>query len=197
VTTTTLLLARHGETDWNSEHRWQGHADEPLNATCRAQAADLATALEGRGITAIYASDLERAAETAEIVAGTLELPVAVDPGLREVDVGSWSGLVHAEIERADPDGFRRWQEGLKGWQHGESYEEMGDRVVAAVLAVAARHPGETVLVVSHGGSIRACRARAATLGYAESRVSAIGSTANCEVVELQVVRGRLEETGG
>ncbi len=189
---TTVLLARHGETDWNSEHRWQGHADEPLNDVGRAQAVELASVLAGLGISVVYASDLARALETAEIAAAALGLPVTAHPGLREVDVGTWSGLVHSEIEDVDPAGFESWQAGRKGWQHGESYEEMGERVVATVLEIAAQHRGETVLVVSHGGSIRACRAHAAGLGYAESRVSAIGTTRNCEIVELRVVDGRL-----
>jgi probable phosphoglycerate mutase len=195
---TTLLLTRHGETAWNSENRWQGHADEPLNEVGRAQARELAPLLVGRGISAVYASDLARAHETAEIAAAPLGLPVRSHPGLREVDVGSWSGYVHGEIEAADPDGFARWQEGGKGWAEGESYEEMGERVVATVLEIAAAHPDETVLVVSHGGSIRACRAAAAGVGYAESKgAGAFGSTRNCEVVELHVVDGCLADRRG
>jgi broad specificity phosphatase PhoE len=189
---TTLLLARHGETDWNSERRWQGHADQPLNERGREQARALAAELAARPLDAIYSSDLLRARETAEIVASALGLEVRVEPGLREVDVGSWSGLSHAEIETTDPEGFRRWQEGGKGWEHGESYDEMGTRVVAAVIEIAAAHPDETVLVVTHGGSIRACRAAAAGLGYSRSRVAGIGSTENCAVVELRVAAGLL-----
>jgi probable phosphoglycerate mutase len=189
---TTLLLARHGETDWNSERRWQGHADRPLNDRGRAQARALATALRERSIDAIYSSDLLRAHQTAEIVGEELGLEVRIDAGLREVDVGSWSGLAHGDIELSDPDGFRRWQEGGKGWDGGESYEEMGERVVTAVTAIAARHPGETLLIVSHGGSIRACRAIAAGVEYSRARVSGIGSTENCAVVELRVTDGAL-----
>jgi probable phosphoglycerate mutase len=189
---TTLLLARHGETDWNSERRWQGHTDRPLNERGREQARALAEELAGRTIDAVYSSDLLRARETAEIVAAELGLEVRVEGGLREVDVGSWSGLVHSDVEASDPDGFRRWQEGGKGWERGESYEEMRARVVAAVIELAAAHPGETLLVVTHGGSIRACRATAAGLTYGESRVSGIGSTENCAVVELRVADGRL-----
>ena len=189
---TTLLLVRHGETDWNSERRWQGHADRPLNERGREQARVLGAELAGRRIDAIYSSDLLRARETAEIVAAELRLELRVDPGLREVDVGSWSGLAHGEIEASDPDGFRRWQEGGKGWEHGESYEEMGERVVATVLEIAAAHPDETLVVVSHGGSIRACRAAAAGLDYGQSRVAGIGSTENCAVVELRAAKGSL-----
>ena len=194
---TTILLARHGETDWNSERRWQGHADPPLNEVGREQARELAETLTDRAIDVVYSSDLLRAHETALIVGERLGLPVAVDAGLREVDVGDWSGRAHAEIEGLDPDGYRRWREGGKGWAGGESYEEMGQRVVAAVLRLAASHPGLTVLIVTHGGSIRACRATAAGLDYAASRVSAIGSMANCEVAELHVADGRLAGAAG
>jgi 2,3-bisphosphoglycerate-dependent phosphoglycerate mutase len=194
---TTILLARHGETDWNSERRWQGHADRPLNEVGRQQARELAETLTDRAIDVVYSSDLLRAHETALIVGERLGLPVSVDARLREVDVGDWSGRVHSEIEGLDPDGYRRWREGGKGWAGGESYEEMGERVVAAVLRLAARHPGETVLIVTHGGSIRACRATAAGLDYAASRVSTIGSMANCEVAELHVADGRLARAAG
>jgi probable phosphoglycerate mutase len=194
---TVILLARHGETDWNSERRWQGHADRPLNDAGREQARELAETLADRAIDVVYSSDLARAHETALIVGDRLGLPVEVDAGLREVDVGDWSGRVHAEIEGLDPAGYRRWQEGGKGWSGGESYEEMGERVVATVLRLAARHPGQTILIVTHGGSIRACRATAAGLEYAASRVAAIGSMANCEVAELHVADGRLAGAAG
>ena len=194
----TLLLARHGETDWNSERRWQGHADRPLNARGREQARELAETFAGRHVDAVYASDLLRAHETAEIVAAQLGLPVTADAALREVDVGDWSGLVHSEIETRFPDGFRRWQEGGHGWDGGESYEEMGVRVVAALLQIASRHPGETVLVVSHGGVIRACQAAAAGLPDAEFRRATKGSpTPNCAVVEFVVAEGRLAGAAG
>jgi probable phosphoglycerate mutase len=194
---TTILLARHGETDWNSERRWQGHADRPLNDVGRAQARELAETLADRAIDVVYSSDLLRAHETALIVADRLGLQVEVDAGLREVDVGDWAGRLLTEIEDADPDAYQRWQQGRKAWNGGESYEEMGERVVAAVLRLAARHPGRTVLIVTHGGSIRACRATAVGLDYAASRVSAIGSMANCEVAELHVAGGRLAGAAG
>ena len=90
---TTLLLARHGETDWNRERRWQGHADQPLNEAGRTQARELAETLADRSIDAIYASDLIRAHETARIIAERLGLPVATNELLREVDVGDWAEL--------------------------------------------------------------------------------------------------------
>ncbi len=194
---TVILLARHGETDWNTERRWQGHADRPLNDVGRDQARELAETLAGRTIDVVYSSDLVRAHETARIVADRLGLPVELDVGLREVDVGDWSGRAHDEVESVDPEGFRRWQGGGKGWTGGESYDEMGSRVVDTVLRLAEAHPDETILIVSHGGSIRACRAVAEGLSHAGSRMSAVGGMANCEVVELVVADGRLAMAAG
>jgi broad specificity phosphatase PhoE len=194
---TTLLLARHGETDWNSERRWQGHSDQPLNDRGREQARELADSLVGRRIDAVSSSDLWRARETAEIVAGRLGLPVEIDRGLREVDVGEWSGLVHTEIETRFPEGFRRWQEGLHGWEEGETYDAMGVRVVTALLAIAARHESETVLVVSHGGAIRASQASAAGLRNDEFRRGESRPTPNCSVFEFVVAEGRLAGAAG
>jgi probable phosphoglycerate mutase len=189
---TTLLLARHGETDWNSERRWQGHADRPLNDAGRAQAGELAGSLDGAPLAAIYSSDLARARETAEIVGARLGLRVVLDPGLREVDVGDWSGVRHDEIAERFPEGFARWQDGLHGWEGGESYEEMRERAVATLLRIAAAHRDETVLVVAHGGTIRACDAAARGLTYRESRQATLPPAGNCSVRELRVEDGRL-----
>jgi broad specificity phosphatase PhoE len=94
---TTLLLVRHGETDWNAERRWQGHADVPLNERGRDQAERLAEELENARVDAVYSSDLSRARETAEIVGARLGVPVVLDPALREIDVGSREGLTWPE----------------------------------------------------------------------------------------------------
>ena len=105
---TTILLVRHGETDWNLERRWQGHIDRPLNDVGRAQARALADRLDSEPFAAVYSSDLARARETAEIVAAAHGLPVHLDPRLREADVGEWSGLTADEIERRYPEGCGR-----------------------------------------------------------------------------------------
>jgi probable phosphoglycerate mutase len=148
---TTLLLVRHGETDWNAEGRLQGHTDRPLNDFGRRQAAQLAEELAGDGIAAVYASDLARARETAEIVAARLGLPVRLDPDLREKNWGTWEGLTPAERARIE--------------FVGETTEAHRKRVLAALRRICARHPGERVLVVTHGGSLR--RVQAAVLGMA------------------------------
>src|SRR6516165_6393394 len=131
---TTLFVARHGQTDWNREHRWQGWADPPLNAAGREQAADLGESLAGLGIEAVVSSDLRRAAETAEIAGARLGLPVEVDARLREVDVGEWSGLTTSEVEARFPAGYKRRREGRTGWVEGEELGAMAERVVAALL---------------------------------------------------------------
>ena len=154
---TRILLARHGETDWNSVGRWQGHADPPLNDAGRSQAAELAERLAGDGIAAIYSSDLMRASQTAHVVANRLGLAVVEDAGLREIDVGSWSGLTRAEVEQRFPEGYARWLEGEIG-HDGETREELTERVVGAVERIAAQHPDGTILAVTHGGAIRALR---------------------------------------
>ena len=157
---TTLLLARHGETDWNASGRLQGHTDRPLNAYGRRQTAELAGRLRGDAVDAVYASDLARARETAEIVAVELGLPVVLDPDLRERNWGSWEGLTSDE---------RAWIE-----FEGEAPEAHRERIVGAVERIADRHPGGRVLVVTHGGSMR--RIQAAVLGVA------LPVVANCEV---------------
>src|SRR5262245_20482819 len=111
---TDFLLARHGETDWNREHRVQGHTDVPLNAAGLGQARVLAERLADVSLEAIYASDLERARATAEAVARSQGLEVQVDPDLREKHFGSWEGLTDVEIAQRFPDAVRG------GWGDGE-----------------------------------------------------------------------------
>jgi broad specificity phosphatase PhoE len=158
---TTLLLARHGESDWNRARRWQGFADRPLTERGRAQARELAERLADIGLDAVYSSDLARARDTAAAVARAQGLEVTTVPELREVNVGSWEGLTREEAEQRFPDGFRRWLGGGTGWDDGETYGEMSARVVAAVEAIGRRHEGGRALVVAHGGPIRAIHAAA------------------------------------
>ena len=157
----TILLARHGESDWNRSKRWQGFTDRPLTEVGREQARALALRLEDTELDAIYSSDLQRARETAEIVAAAKGLSVQSTPDLREVDVGSWSGLSRADAEARFPEGYARWLDGGEGWDDGETYREMSERVVAAILRIAEANASGRVLVVAHGGSIRAVHAAA------------------------------------
>ena len=181
---TELLLVRHGETDWNRDRRFQGHADPPLNETGREQAHALAAELTSEGIELVYTSDLARAVETAEIVAARLGADVRSMRDLREIDVGEWQGLTWQEIEERYPDGARSWRARGYGWETGETYEELGDRVVAALRRIASDHPEERVLVVGHGGTIRATRAFIEGLSVPESR-SRSRAIGNCEVFRV------------
>jgi broad specificity phosphatase PhoE len=167
---TTVYLARHGQSDWNAAGRWQGHADRPLTALGLRQATDLAHELAGVPLEAVYSSDLRRARETAEAVAAPRGLQVSTVADLREVDVGSWSGLTRAEAMERFPREFWRWTKGEHGWEDGETYEQMAERVVGAVRRIAAGHAGESVLVVAHGGPIRAVHAVALGLDVSEHR---------------------------
>jgi len=183
---TIVLLARHGETDWNVQRRWQGHADPPLNDRGREQARRLAVLVADVELDAIYASDLARARETAAIVAAARGLDVVTDPALREIDVGEWSGLTTGEIERRFPDGLRRHAEGSDGWVHGESHLMMSERIVGAVARIAGAHPGECVLCVLHGGVMRAILAQAAGIELGEFR-RAVPSPVNGAVARIAV----------
>jgi broad specificity phosphatase PhoE len=149
---TTLLLVRHGETDWNADGRLQGHTDRPLSDFGRRQARQLADELVDEELEAIYSSDLSRARETAEILGKRLGLPVELDPDLREKDWGTWEGLTAVERDRVE--------------FVGESTEEHQERILRALRRISERHPGEgRVLVVTHGGSMR--RVQTVALGWA------------------------------
>jgi probable phosphoglycerate mutase len=148
---TTLLLVRHGETDWNAVGRLEGHTDRPLSDYGREQARRLAEELAGEEFDAIYASDLARARETAEIVGERLRLPVGLDPDLREKDWGNWEGLTSTErlgIELVC-----------------ESPQDHQKRMLAALGRIASKHPHGRALVVTHGGSMR--RVQTEALGFA------------------------------
>ena len=182
---TTLILARHGETDWNRDGRFQGHADPPLNERGREQALELAELLVDEPLEAIYSSDLRRAHETARIVADRKGLDVIVDPQLRERDVGHWSGLTAAEIDERFPDQIRLWREGAVAV--GESRESLAARVVDAAHRIALAHPDGLVLVVTHGGALRMLRQAAGQ----DEHLSAPGF-GNAELLKIGVLDGSL-----
>lgn len=153
-TMTTIYLIRHGETDWNRAGRWQGHADIPLSEDGRKQARALAQRLldERVRFDHIYASDLSRALETAQIVAAPLHMPVHPLTELREIDVGGWSGLTRAEIVERFPGAFTT----VFHAPDGETRELFTERVAVVLLRLAVQHPGERLAIVTHGGAVRA-----------------------------------------
>ncbi len=173
-----VLLVRHGESEWNATGRWQGQAPEDPGLTPRGRAQARA-AVEALGdVDAVVASDLRRAAETAEILAVGLGVgPVVLDAGLRERDAGEWTGLTRAEIEQRWPGALGR-REQPAGF---ETDDELAARGIPAVLRAAAHGPA--VVVVTHGGLIgaveRAC-------GADHERIPNLGARA------FDVVDGRL-----
>jgi broad specificity phosphatase PhoE len=167
---TLAYLARHGESDWNVANRFQGVTDRPLTDHGRRQAQELAEELAEKTLDAVYTSPLRRARDTAAIVAARLGLEPVADAGLREIDVGGWAGLSRTEVESRFPAAFDRWLGGGDGWEDGESYGQMSTRVLAAVERIALTHPDGHVLLVSHGGPIRAIHAAAAGMDVHEYR---------------------------
>lgn len=146
---TDLYLVRHGETDWNRARRIQGLTDIPLNETGRQQARLTGTLLTRRPITRVYTSPLRRARETAEIIAAELGLAEpAPHIGLVERDYGAAEGLSWREVDRRFPR-----ETDVPG---RETREQVAARVTPVLRALAAEHPGEALVVVSHGGAIRA-----------------------------------------
>lgn len=154
---TLLLCIRHGETEWNATRRVQGHTDIPLNPRGRAQAAALAQALAGQPLHAIYSSDLTRARETAAPLAAHNGLQLRTDPRLRERGFGDFEGSSFTDLEPAHPEHCERWRQRDPDWGApggGEALRGFQQRVRDALLELAARHPGEVVAVVTHGGAL-------------------------------------------
>ncbi|MGC9561068.1 histidine phosphatase family protein [Brachymonas sp. M4Q-1] len=152
---TRLLVIRHGETAWNAARRIQGHTDIPLDATGVAQAEHLAEALADSPIHAVYTSDLQRAEQTARIIAAPHQAPVTPLPALRERGFGSIEGMTFLDFEVQRPQDSMHWRKRTPDWtppEGGESLLTLRERIVATVNAIGARHNGQHVAIVSHGG---------------------------------------------
>lgn len=161
---TRIVAIRHGETAWNAGSRLQGQLDIPLNAHGRRQAALLADALRDEGIDVVVSSDLGRAADTARAFAGPLGLPLELHAGLRERGFGLLEGQTYAEIDQRWPELSARWRarDPDFGPPGGERLADFFERSIAAALAIAERHAGRTIALVTHGGVLD-CLYRAAT----------------------------------
>ena len=188
--TTTLVLVRHGETDWNRERRYQGHADQPLNEAGRRQARELANQLRAEPVTALYTSPLRRASETAQLLAGHFGLEARMLDALLEIDVGAWEGLTIEQVRARYPE--RVDQDWRSGWEDGESYGDLERRVVPALLELGSQHEGGHVLAVTHAGPLRAAIAASMKLSYDDAR-PLIGPLANCAIYRFAIRDGALE----
>ena len=151
---TRIIAIRHGETAWNADTRIQGHMDIPLNDTGQWQAQRVAQALAGEPISAIYASDLQRADATARAIAAVSGTPVASHSGLRERHFGQFEGKTFAEIEALWPDDALAWRKRVPHWapEGGASLLALRDRIEQTAATLAERHRGEQIVLVAHGG---------------------------------------------
>jgi broad specificity phosphatase PhoE len=155
---TRLLLVRHGETEWNVARRFQGQQDSSLTERGRWQSARLAERLRTLPMAAIYSSDLGRTLETAHVLAAPHGLPVQPAPALREGAFGRYEGATFTELVERYGDVVTRWASDPVELAppEGETLRSLQERVAGFVRSLVDRHPGETVLLVAHGGSVRA-----------------------------------------
>lgn len=154
---TRVILMRHGQTAWNADGRWQGQAPVPLDAVGREQAYRAAQYLETETIDRVFTSDLIRAVDTAQIVATHLQIPMAEDPRLREIHIGTWQGLTRDEVKLWDAEQYAAIKANpIHGKRPlGESWADVGTRALLALQDYVVQHAGESLLVVTHGGVIR------------------------------------------
>jgi broad specificity phosphatase PhoE len=176
-----LYVARHGQTAANARRVFQGQSGKGLDRLGRAQVERLGERLRSLSITSIVTSDLERAVETATIVSQACGIPVELDPGLREVDVGTWSGKSYDEIASLYPEEWAAWEGGLDLRRGGgETYAELAERVDAAVRGIVTRHnaePARRILIVSHGGAIKSWITK--LLGVTTGSTHTLGGVSN------------------
>ena len=152
---TRFCFVRHGETDWNVQRRLQGHIDTPLNQTGLAQAEATARGLQGHEFDALYSSDLIRTLQTARYAAQLLDLPIHLRSDLRERHYGAFQGLTYSEAERNFPGDYARFKAREAAYEildDGESLLQHRQRVQICLENIAAKHAGESVLIVTHGG---------------------------------------------
>ncbi|WP_044528219.1 histidine phosphatase family protein, partial [Herbaspirillum sp. B65] len=173
---TDILLIRHGETDWNVDKRLQGHIDIGLNQAGQRQVLALGEALAGEGIDAIFASDLQRARDTAQAVADAAGLEVLIDAGLRERCYGAFEGLRHIEIEARYPDAYRQWKARDPDYRYpagermAETMREFYERSVQAVQRVLGSGRYRKVAIVTHGGVLECVHHWASQTSFAQPR---------------------------
>lgn len=158
MSTTRVWLIRHGETDWNAEGRWQGRAPVPLNASGQAQAAALGRYLAAQQTRydGFYSSPLLRAMQTAQAIATSLAIPIQSEPRIAEIDLGDWQGLTRAEVQAWDA---QRYADYTAAWPddpppNGESWLQVRERARAGFDDLVAQYAGDTLALVSHGGTI-------------------------------------------
>jgi probable phosphoglycerate mutase len=152
---TRICIVRHGETSWNAEKRIQGQTDIGLDPAGLAQAEAAANWLAGTPVAALYSSDLQRAQQTAASIAVVLGLPAILLPAMRERRYGLFEGLTYAEARKQHPAQYHAFEMRVPDFalpEGGESLHQLYERVTGGLCEIVARHPGQTVVLVTHGG---------------------------------------------
>jgi probable phosphoglycerate mutase len=164
-----LIVLRHGQTRWNATGRFQGHADPCLDEVGQRQAEDAAEAVAALRPQLLISSDLRRAQQTAQALGTRSRLPIALDPRLREIDLGGWTGLDHTQAAVRYPDEYVQWRTGADIRRGGgETPTEAGTRAARALIAaLASSPPGSTVVAIAHGLVLQAAIRRLTHLGVA------------------------------
>jgi probable phosphoglycerate mutase len=177
---TRIFAIRHGETAWNVDSRIQGHLDIPLNEVGLWQAGRLAQALAEESLDAVYSSDLSRAWQTAQAIAGAADCPLTPDRGLRERGFGQFEGLTYAEIETRWPEDSLRWRKRDPDWAPpgGESLNRMRERVLSTATDLARQHLGGQIVLVAHGGVLDMLYRLATGQGLQAPRAWQLGNAA-------------------
>jgi alpha-ribazole phosphatase len=152
-----LFLIRHGQTNHNHDSRYQGWVDAPLNETGTSQAKSIAKRLSDKKIDAIYASDLQRSIQTAEVIAKKHGLKINIDKRLREISFGDWEGMSYKEIQAISPTLLEKWINNPVNISppNGETLTQLASRVQSVLDEVTSQLKDKTVLFVTHGGVIR------------------------------------------
>ena len=169
---TSLIVIRHGETEWNRERRMQGTTDTRLSELGRAQAQALGRRLASREFAALYSSNLSRARQTAEAIAVLTGRDVVTDPRLQERRFGIFEGLLSAEIRTRYPEEHARFASRDPDYEvpGGESASAFTARCLGCLSEIAGRHSGEEVVVVTHGLVLDSLYRAAHGLGHGEPR---------------------------
>lgn len=190
-----FVMIRHGYSANNKEARFSGQMDVPLEPIGYEQAQlTKEYVLQHFRVDSVYASDLSRAYETVQPIADALSLPVIKCKLLREIDVGTWEGRLHEEVEKESPQAYALYRDnpGLSQFGNGESYQELMARGQRALREIAAENEGKTVVLGTHGGFIRAMRA--IWDGVPAERIRDVPRTKNASVTVIEYENGEVRQ---
>lgn len=173
---TEILLIRHGETAWNAVKRLQGHLDIPLSEVGVRQAAALGHVLRDEVLDAIFASDLQRATQTAQAIASPRAMTVQVERGLRERCYGAFEGMLYTEIGQRYPEAYAAWQARdidvrfPAGVHMAETLHEFSRRAMGTIIRIASEKKYRKIALISHGGVLECAYRAAQGIGFAHAR---------------------------